>query len=127
MEEEFMAFLLADSGISALLGNRIYWKKAPQGVGRPYVVLHKISGIRDHHMKRPDSLTASRVQVDVIADTYAVAKALERALDAACDGYSGGNMQGIFHAGVRDGVEGGTNEAERPFMVSIDYIINWST
>lgn len=126
MEEELMAILLADSGVNALLGGRAYWKKAPQGVSRPYVVLHKIGGNRTHNMQGPDSLTVSRVQIDGYADTYANAKAVERAMDAACDGYSGGNMQGIFHAGSRDGLEGGTNEAERPFLVSVDFIINWS-
>jgi len=45
---------------------------------------------------------------------------------AVLDGYSGGGFQGVFLAGSRDTREGGTNEAERPFRVSLDFITHFN-
>jgi hypothetical protein len=126
MEEAFRAILLASSGVTALVGSRVSWGEQPQGAAFPAIVLTLISANNDATMGGPDRLFQSRVQVDGYALSYGAVKALQRAVLAALDGYSGGNMQGIFHAGTRDGREGGTNEADRPFRVSMDFMTNWS-
>lgn len=126
MHADFRALLLTSAEVSAILGNRINWKAAPQGGVRPYAVLHFIGQNNDHHMAGADDLKEARVQVSVFANTYSEAIASEAAIRRACDGHSGGVFQGIFHAGSRDGAEGGTNEAGGPFSVLIDFLINWS-
>lgn len=126
MEEQFRAILLASSGVTALVGTRINWGAIPQGSSMPAIVLNTISQNNGHTMQGPDGLQEARVQVDIYGTTYGATKALSRAVLAALDGYSGGNFQGIFHAGTRDGREGGTNEADRPFRVSTDFMTQWS-
>ena len=36
-----------------------------------------------------------------------------------------GNFRAIFHDATRDGREGGTNDADRPFRVSLDFLTHW--
>jgi len=49
---------------------RRYWGRAPQTApARPYVVLSRVSGVHDYHNQGDSGLVASRVQIDVYADT----------------------------------------------------------
>lgn len=124
MEEEFRALLLASSGITALCGTRIDFGENAQGAAYPRISLFTISDNENHTMRGPDGLSVGRVQVDCYGLTYAAAKQLSRAVRAVLDGYSGGGFQGVFLAGSRDTREGGTNEAERPYRTSLDFITN---
>ena len=126
MEEEFRAILLASTAVTGIVGIRINWGAHPQGSAMPAIVLTTISANNGHTMASPDMLQESRVQVDCDGMTYGATKALSRAVLATLDGYEGGNFQGIFHAGTRDGREGGANEADRPFRVSMDFMTHWS-
>lgn len=122
MEEEFRAILLEASGVTALCGDRINWGGHPQGQPGPYIVLWVVSDFEGHTLEGPDGMSAGRVQVDVYAGTYGQAKQLARAVRGVLDGYSDGGFQGVFLAGNRDTREGGTNDVERPFRVSLDFI-----
>lgn len=126
MEEELRTIMLASASVTAITGSRINWGEIPQGSAMPAIVLTTISANNGHTMASPDRLQESRVQVDCYGMTYGATKALSRAVLAALDGYKGGNFQGVFHAGTRDGREGGTNEADRPFRVSMDFMTHWS-
>lgn len=126
MEQAFRNLLLADSAVSAIVGTRVNWAERPQASPLPAIVLHMVSDNNGHHMAGPDGLQETRVQVDAYADSYGSVKGLQRAVRAALDGYSGGNIQGIFHAGSRDGRDGETNEADRPHRVSLDFMTTWS-
>jgi hypothetical protein len=126
MEEDLRAILLASSGVTALVGTRINFGTHPQGQLMPAIVLNTISADNGHTNSGPDSLLTGRVQVDSYGLTYGATKALSRAVLAALDGYRGGSFQGIFHAGSRDSREGGSNEADRPYRVSTDFLTNWS-
>ncbi|MBI6628327.1 DUF3168 domain-containing protein [Pontibaca salina] len=125
MEKEFRALLLADSGVSALVGTRIDWGARPQGAPLPAIVLHTVSDVSGHTLDGPWALTTGRVQVDCYADSYGAAKALGRAVRAALDGTRSGNINAVFYQNSRDGREGGTNEADRPFRVSMDFLVNY--
>ena len=46
MEEALVAYLLANAGLTAIVGNRINWTTRPQGAAVPAVVLTKVSGVR---------------------------------------------------------------------------------
>lgn len=126
MEEEIRALLLADSGVSGHAGTRVSFGAHPQGQPFPGVVLNTISGMDDLTAGGPSGLSESRIQVDCYAETYGAAKLLSRAVKTALSGYSGGGLQGVFHASTRDGREGGTNEAERPFRVSMDFMVQFN-
>jgi hypothetical protein len=125
MEEALRALLLASSSVTAITAGRINWGAHPQGVQGPRLLLTLISDVGGHDLQGPDGLSEMRVQFDCDAEVYADAKALGRAVRVLLDGYRLGSFRGVFHAGTRDDREGGTNEADLPFRVSLDFIINW--
>lgn len=125
MEEALRALLMADVGVTALAGSRINWGAHPQGQPLPGVVLTLVDDGEGHIYTGPDGLSQGRVQMDCYALTYKDAKGLARAVRAALDGYRGGNFLGVFHAGSRDSREGGTDEADRPFRCSLDFMTHW--
>lgn len=86
MEEALVAKLLALTGITALVGQRITWARRAQGGALPAIVLHRIDGNRDYHLGGASGLIASRVQVDCWAASFGAAKLAARAVDAAVSG-----------------------------------------
>lgn len=126
MEEQIQAALLASSGVTALVAGRVSFGAHPQGQPLPAAVLNTISDISDHTLQGPDGVPEARVQIDCYAMTYGEAKQLSRAVRAVLDGFSAGAIQGVFLAGARDMREGGTNEATRPFRVSLDFMVRYS-
>lgn len=122
MEELLRARLLAAPAVAAICGNRVNWGAHPQGAGWPGVILYRVSGAEGATLVGPDGLEIARVQADCIALTYAQAVALARAVVAALNGWRAGEIRAVIHAATRDGREGGTNEAERPFRMSLDFI-----
>lgn len=125
MEEALRAALAAASGVTSLVGTRIDWGARVQGAALPALVLNVISGSQGMTQAGPDGLAFHRVQVDAYADTYAGAKALSRAVIAALNGHRAGGFGGVFHVTTRDMREGGTDEADRPFRVSLDFETYW--
>lgn len=125
MEEAFLALLTSSAAVSAIAGARINWGAHPQGQALPGIVLTVIDDAEGHNYQGSDGLSRGRVQVDCWALTYAQAKLCGRAVRGLLDGYAGGQFDGIFLAAQREGREGGTNEADRPFRCSLDFMTNW--
>jgi hypothetical protein len=126
MEQAFRALLMGSAAVIALVPSaRINWGEHPQGTGKPYIVLTVIGDAEGLTLTGRDGLSQGRVQADVYAPTYAVAKNASRAVRALLHGYRGGDFQLIEHAGSRDSREGGTNEAERLHRVSMDFLTHW--
>ncbi|WP_439150833.1 DUF3168 domain-containing protein [Sulfitobacter sp.] len=126
MEEDFRALLTGAATVTAICGTRIEYGGNAQGAAYPRIALYVIGDNESHTMRGPDGLSVGRVQVDCYAMTYGGAKLLGRAVRAVLDGYSGGDFQGVFHAGTRDTREGGSNEATRPYKTSLDFITNFA-
>jgi hypothetical protein len=126
MEEELRALLLANSGVSALVSSRIAWGERIQGTAVPDILLTVISRPRDYHMTGASNPAEYRVQADCYGKTYASAKTVSRAVDALLSGYSGGNFQAVFTGGERDLRSAGSNDADRLFGVSLDYLIHFT-
>lgn len=125
MEQEFRALLIATSTVTAVCGNRIDWGDSAQGAPMPRVVLNVIGNAEGLTQQGPDGLFSGRVQVDCYAISYAQAKTLARAVRSRLHGYAGGGFQLVTGASERDSRESGTNEAERPFRVSLDFLTEW--
>jgi hypothetical protein len=126
MEEAFRAVLLATSGVTALApAARINWGVHPQGAALPGVVLNTISDAEGLLMNGPTGLFEGRVQVDCYAASYSQAKALARVIRTRLHGYRGDGFQLVTHVSSRDSREGGANEADRPFRVSMDFTTAW--
>lgn len=131
MEEALVAYLLANAGLTALVGDRINWSTRPQGSIVPALALTKVGGVRGYTMRGPDGLIEARVQVDCWGRTFGEAKRASRAVIAAMHGikgvHGGVRFQSAFVDGERDGFDSGSNvqtgSAERLFRTSLDFII----
>jgi len=127
MEESIRALLLASSGVSSLVGTRVNFGTHPQGQPLPAIVLNTISDNEGYTLTGPNGVTQARIQADCYADTYGSAKLLSRAVRSLLSGYQNGALQGVFHVSSRDSREGGSNEAERPYRVSMDFMVHFTT
>lgn len=125
MKQQVRALLLANSAVTALVGNRIDWKKNAQGAAYPRITLHGVGRTIGSHMQGPDAIQVSRVQINCVALTYAQGNAVGEAVLAALNHYRDSNFRLIEFAGDGDLEEDGTNEAERPLGVRLDFLIRW--
>jgi hypothetical protein len=122
MEEEITALL------ESIAGGRRYWVRAPQNAARPFVVMHRIDGIRGYTYAGSDGLVSSRVQANCFGNTYTEAKDTARALVGLLDGYTGGAMTGgVIHAVFiesdgRDLAATDAGEVNRLFAIAVDFI-----
>lgn len=126
MKIQLRAILASASGVSNISGNRIGWGSVAQGSALPYVVMWRISNPREVNLKAPSGPYQARVQIDAYGATAKEADDLAEAISAVLHGYSGGIFQGIFHDNARDGREGGSNEATRPFYVKQDFMVSYN-
>lgn len=121
MEELVRERLLSSSAVAALAGARVDFGSNPQGSASPRVCLWTISDAEGLTIEGPDGFSQGRVQADCYGTTYSAAKTLSRAVRSALDGYAGGSLQLVRLIGTRESREGGTNEAERLFRVTLDF------
>jgi hypothetical protein len=88
VEEAVVERMMADGGVSALVGTRVFLLKLPQRVSFPAIRVQLISNPRGKHLRGPDGTTRARVQVDCYdaetsADPYsAVSATAEAAVNA---------------------------------------------
>lgn len=128
MEEGFVAYLLAGSGVTALAGTRLTWNTRTQGSPTPAIVLHVISTVPEYSDEGDSGLASSRIQVDVWAETYAAAKSTARAVtdrltENGSKFVSGGfEFQFAFKEDEQDSFERGA-AAEELYRVRLDFII----
>ena len=127
MEEQLRALLLNDSGVSSHVAGRVNFGAHPQGQPFPAVVLATVSDNEGYTLQGPNGVTEARVQVDCYADSYGAAKLLSRAVRSLLSGYQHAAFQGVFFAGSRDSREGGSNDAERPYRTSMDFMVHFTT
>ena len=126
MEQALSAILKSASGVTDLVpAARINWGEHPQGTGSPYITMMVVGDNEGLTMQGPDGLSQGRVQIDCYAPTSLLAKQVSRAVRAVLHGYRGGGMRLVEHVATRDSREGGTNEAERLFRVSLDFTTAW--
>lgn len=103
LEVSLLELVLADGGVAAVFGSRVWWVRAPQAELRdPYVVLTRIGGGREIHLGGAAGLELAAVQADVRAVTYDQVVAGRRALVAALSAYQGAALTGIFVEAERD-------------------------
>jgi len=126
MKTAFRTLLTGDAAITTLVPvARINWVSQPQGAGAPYVTLHTIGGAEDLTMQGPDGLLMGRVQVDCYGETAKQADDVAQAIVTRLHGYRDTGFRLVTHVATRDSREGGTNEAERLFRVSLDFTFAW--
>lgn len=104
------SYILGDAAIVALVVDRVYAIKIPQGEPPPSIVITRISGPGDYHLQGPSGLISLRVQVDAWAKTADAAAALANLIKDRIDGYRGAmgtganivTVRGVFVADLRE-------------------------
>lgn len=127
MEEELIAFMLADVGIAALVSTRIHWRERPQGGGLPDIILHNLGGPVDYHMQGPSGLNQSRIQIDCwsnvsLAQSLAVKRAVEASLSGLRATMSGIEIQGMFIDAYNDAFDVAAEASEQYYRHRLDFL-----
>ena len=125
------AFLLADTGVAAVVGVRVFPSVMPQGVTAPSLVYHRISAFGDHHMQGASGYAVARWQLTAWSERLDDAEALANLVKYRLDGYRGTMGTGL--AAVK--VQGAFFESENPpthdtarklYGVGRDYLIHFA-
>ncbi len=127
MEEALIARLLADTGVAAIAGARVFPGSRPQGAALPAVVLNQISGGPLYADDGEVGLEQARIQIDCWAESYAAAKLLARAVTASLSAFEGTvgatTFQFIELDIEQDLREGGGDAASYPFRTALDFLV----
>ena len=127
MEEALIAKLLDTSGVSAIVGTRVFPLSLPQGSAKPAITVQRVSGAPLYADDGEVGLEAARMQIDCWAETYSGAKLLSRAardcLSAFSGTHEGINFRYLMLDAERDLREGGSNADHYPFRTSLDFIV----
>lgn len=127
MEENLIARLLANAGVAAIVGTRVYPGARPQGSALPALVLNKISGAPVYDDEGEAGLLTARMQIDAWGITYTAAKLLARAVRDCLSGLVGTQgtiaFRNVLIDVERDTRETGANEFQYEYSASTDYII----
>lgn len=121
--EAIRALLLADPGVAALVGPRVYPNALPLNATMPAVTLQEISGNQDVNQDGPSDPSETRIQIDCWARDMAVAAAVREAIKVKLNGFAGlaagMPLHGVFLAGKRTSYELDTklHGASMDFMV----------
>lgn len=81
--------LSADNGVTAKVGNRIWFIEAPQQSQLPAIVLHMVSEIDGRHLLGSNRYPVARFIVDSLGTTYQAADELGDAVSYALIDYRG--------------------------------------
>jgi len=82
-EQALQSRLTSYSGLSALVGTRVYPVIAPQGATRPFVTYQRISGDRMDGMTQAHGIAEPVIQIDCWGNTYTSVKAVAAQVRAA--------------------------------------------
>lgn len=117
------AHLLSDAAITAIVVDRVFPLKMPQGVTQASIVYARISGQGDHTMQGASGLARPRIQIASWAPSADVADALARLVKARIDGFRG-QMGGVAVQGVFFDSEGDQyDDTTKLYGVRHDYFV----
>lgn len=75
-----------DSGISALISTRFYWRQLPEAIAYPACRYMVVASDRTTAHSGPTGLDIASIQIDCIGETSASCRALVAAVKTAFDG-----------------------------------------
>lgn len=85
--EQGLRLVLTNPRITAIISDRIFPFRAPQGVARPLILYSRTSSTPEHHMRGVSGLRSVSFQVDGFADTYEGMQLLREATRQTVDGF----------------------------------------
>lgn len=123
------AYLLADPAITAIISNRLYPIKMPQGVRAAAVIYNRISEIESYHSRGPSALMTTRFQFDSVSQSVDEATLLADAVKERLGGFAGAiayappdgvlNVEGILFDNGREDYD----DVIEFYRVSRDYLV----
>lgn len=120
LEPKIFTALTGDTGVSAIVGSRVYPVVIPQKAALPCVTYLRVSGPQEMSLSGHSGLESVRVQVDAWAESYETAKSLASAIQSALLGAS---TFAVTSASDRDLFEDETGV----FRVSTDFHVKHRT
>lgn len=84
-ETNLIPWLMSQSSLQSLAGNRVFPAKAPDGCARPYIVWRLITGTSEYTHSGP-AFREFRVQFSIFAETYTAAASIREVLLSLLDG-----------------------------------------
>ena len=94
VDEALMAYLLTQSGLTALVSNRIYFLKLPQASNLPAIVIQKIDSPKIHGFSA-DIGAMTRIQTTSWALTYSEVSAVQEQIRTATQNYMNQTMGSV--------------------------------
>jgi len=127
VEAAIISMLLADASVAAIVGTRVYPLSRPQGSAFPSISLFSVDGGPEYADDGETGHEVRRVQVDGWAMTYTETKAIAAAVRNVLSFFFG-TAFGVFFAVIiledeRDFREGGGDQTEYPFHVTLDFVV----
>lgn len=122
------SFLLGAPAIAAVVAERVYTIKLPQGTTLASIVFNRISGGGDYHMQGLSGFAQHRFQIDAWAPTADAAASLADLIRDRIDGYRGDmgtdsppvvTVKGVFMVDQREDYD----DAAKLNRMSRDYMI----
>jgi hypothetical protein len=89
MEDDLRKFLLADTGVAAKVGERVYPDVLPNGATLPAIVYQRVSTPRTPRHGEASSFPRPRLQLRIWAKTRKASSQTANAVRSALDGYKG--------------------------------------
>lgn len=93
IEEDLYSHLSTFTGLTALVGDRVYPVTAPQTVQAPFCVFFKVSDARIYSHQGFSGLERVRVQISCYAETYLEAKQVAEQVTAAMEAWLAANVK----------------------------------
>lgn len=89
LEDALTTYLLAQTGLTDLISDRIYPSEAPEGEQMPYVVFFYVSDVKGHCYGHKSDLESPNVQYTTYASTLSGARAVANQIKTALGDYAG--------------------------------------
>lgn len=126
LELAVKAVLIGDTGVAALVGERVWIMRFPNdGTEYPAVAIAPVSLRPEMAHDGPVDFAESRIQVDLYADGYAEVRALADAVRQALDGFRGESAgEDVFSVFLENEVPEWGDVLE-VYRVTQDYMVTW--
>ena|SRR5437763_5061086 len=89
IEQGLFQLVTADSGVSALVGNKMYWVLAPKGGVIPYIVATRVATSDIYTMAGTTSLRNTLIHLNCFATDYYSSRAIAKAVRNVLQNYHG--------------------------------------
>lgn len=131
MKSSLITYLNTETNVTNLVGGRIRNVYAEQNDALPYIVVHNIDAIHEHHMASASGFIQGRFQFDCYGESPISAMNVAEQLRQSLDGFRG-TMGDVFVSSClldaeRDDITQPIEGAHTGiYSVQQDYMIGWS-